>query len=98
WVAEKQFVDEHTRAHELHEQRERERIARERAEVQLTEPSAVPAPPANGENPNGSPVLQESIHSVIFSPDGTHLLTDLDSTVGVWDLATGRPVEERPAR
>lgn len=30
----KKFVDQHTRAHELHQQREAERIARERAEVE----------------------------------------------------------------
>lgn len=32
--ATKRFVDNHTRAHELHQQREAERIARERAEVE----------------------------------------------------------------
>ena len=44
----KRFVDEHTRTHELHQQREAERIARERAEfirqVGLAAPSE-PTPP-----------------------------------------------------
>jgi hypothetical protein len=97
-VAEKQFVDDHTRAHELHEQRERERIARERAEVQAIQPSSVPAPPANGEDPNGSPVLPGAIRSVTFSPDGTRILTGSENNVRVWDVVTGRPLEERPAR
>jgi hypothetical protein len=36
-LATKKFVDEHTRTHELHQQREAERIARERAEFEQLE-------------------------------------------------------------
>jgi hypothetical protein len=67
WAAEKQFVDDHARAHELHEQRERERVARERAEVQPTQPPTLPSPPADGGDPNGSP--RESLQHDDPQPD-----------------------------
>lgn len=44
-LATKKFVDDHTRAHELHQQREAERIARERAEFIRQVGLAVPSEP-----------------------------------------------------
>ena len=44
-LATKRFVDDHTRAHELHQQREAERVARERAEFIRQVGLAVPSEP-----------------------------------------------------
>lgn len=101
WAAERQFVEAHSRAHELREERERERIARERAEAEITPFPFQPSPGADDPVPDstGAPLRHPPIHSVTFSPDGTRVVKGVsDASVRVWDPTTGRPVGERPAR
>jgi hypothetical protein len=99
-VVEKQFVDDHVRAHELHQQRERERIERERAEVERSQALTPSAWPAAGSLPDpGGSTPAPAVSSVFFSPDGTQILSRApDGTLRIWDQATGRPALETPPK
>jgi hypothetical protein len=80
-LAEQKFVEDHVRAHELHQQRERDRIEQERAAVaQLQTPTPEPWP------------FLPQVSSATFTPDGKAVLTTSpDGMARIWDTTTGKP-------
>ena len=71
---EKKFVDQHTRAHELHQQRERERVERERAaaeaELQARRQTALEAPLSASGFISGIAPENRATQGQVPSPDG----------------------------
>ncbi len=71
---EKKFVDQHTRAHELHQQRERERVERERAaaeaELQARRQTAPEAPLSASGFISGTAPENGAAQGQVPSPDG----------------------------
>lgn len=88
-LEEKQFVEEHTRAHEAREQLDRLRVEHERAEAEMLLQRQREQIPAAGGTKN-----EASLEHVAFDPTGQRMITITpDGTARVWDATTGQLIE-----